>query len=109
MARERIVVIVDDLDGTTIDPTKHRPTHFSIDGKAYEIDLSPENRAKLEDALSPYVENGRRTGNAKRATPRGGSNSNNQAIREWAQKNGYTVAARGKLPTEVVNAYESAH
>ncbi|PZU00864.1 MAG: hypothetical protein DI630_13290 [Gordonia sp. (in: high G+C Gram-positive bacteria)] len=108
MAKKQTVVISDDLDGATIDPTNHRPTHFSIDGKAYEIDLSPENRAKLEDALSPFVANGRRAGKAKRATTRGGPKSNNQVIREWAQQNGYTVAARGKLSTEVVTAYESA-
>lgn len=109
MAKERIVVIVDDLDGTTIDPVKHRPTRFSIDGKTYEIDLSPENRRELEDALSPYMENGRRAGKAQRASNRVGTGSNNRAIREWAQQNGYTVAARGKLPTAVVSAYESAH
>lgn len=109
MARERIVVIVDDLDGTTVDPTKHRPTRFSIDGKAYEIDLSPVNRRKLEDALSPYIENGRRASKDKRATNRVGTGSNTAAIREWAQQNGHEVSARGRISAEITAAYAAAH
>jgi very-short-patch-repair endonuclease len=30
-------------------------------------------------------------------------------IREWARRNGYTVADRGRLPEEVIRAYQRAH
>ena len=112
MARKEIAVIVDDLDGTHIESEGHRPTRFSIAGKSYVIDLSPENRETLEEALSPYIENGRRTGHTKRATKRTtkrAPETNSRAIREWARQNGYTVAARGILPHDIVAAYESAH
>ncbi len=29
----------------------------------------------------------------------------NQAIRVWARKNGYEVSDRGRIPSEVVEAY----
>ena len=33
----------------------------------------------------------------------------NQAIREWANKNGHTVSERGRIPSSVVEAYHAAH
>jgi hypothetical protein len=31
------------------------------------------------------------------------------AIREWARRNGHQVSDRGRIPSSVVEAYESAH
>ncbi|MGW5521728.1 Lsr2 family DNA-binding protein [Gordonia sp. NPDC003950] len=30
-------------------------------------------------------------------------------VREWATANGYSVSARGRLPRNVVDAYDAAH
>lgn len=32
-----------------------------------------------------------------------------RAIREWANANGYTVNSRGRIPAEVVEAYDAAN
>lgn len=47
---------VDDIDGIS----DASPVPFSIDGHAYEVDLSDENRAALREALAPYVGAARR-------------------------------------------------
>jgi Lsr2 len=60
MAKTVIVKLTDDLDGGDADET----VHFSLDGKAYEIDLNAANAARLRSALQPYVERGRATGGA---------------------------------------------
>ena len=63
MAQKHIVQLIDDLDGSAATET----VSFSLDGAAYEIDLSAGNATKLRDALSNYIANGRR---ASRPAPR---------------------------------------
>ena len=63
MAKTVIVKLTDDLDGGDADET----VHFSLDGKAYEIDLNAANVAKLRSALQPYIDAGRSAGGATRA------------------------------------------
>ena len=50
------VVLQDDINGS--EPAK--TVHFSLDGKAYEIDLSEQNAAALRDALAPWIAAARR-------------------------------------------------
>ena len=102
------VVLVDDLDGTDADET----VVFGIDGTDYEIDLSTANAGKLRDALAVYVGHGRRTGGRrKRAAgrPAAKSAATPAEIREWARNNGWDVPDRGRVASEVREAYESAH
>ena len=35
------------------------------------------------------------------------SRDQNQAIREWANKNGYEVSERGRIPSSIVEAYHN--
>lgn len=110
MAQKVLVSLVDDLDGSEADET----VEFGLDGVSYQIDLSSDNAEELRDALAQYVEHARRSGGRKRA-PRaavGGvartaavDREQNQAIRAWARKNGYNVSDRGRIPTEVVDAF----
>ncbi|MCU1383896.1 MAG: Lsr2-like protein, partial [Acidobacteria bacterium] len=46
MAQKHIVQLIDDLDGGEAAET----VTFSIDGTAYQIDLSTRNASKLRDA-----------------------------------------------------------
>jgi hypothetical protein len=51
---------IDDLDGTPIDGS---PTvSFSLDGRGYELDLSPQNKERLRSALEPFIQVARRVG-----------------------------------------------
>lgn len=109
MAQKVLVSLVDDLDGSEADET----VEFGLDGISYQIDLSASNAEELRDSLAQYIEHARRSGGRKRAAARPGGVSRpaavdreqNQAIRAWARKNGYAVSDRGRIPTEVVEAY----
>lgn len=105
MAQKVLVSLIDDLDGSKADET----VEFGLDGVSYQIDLATKNANKLRKALTTYVDHGRRSGGRKRRSSAGGSASadreQNQAIRAWARKNGYDVSERGRIPTEVVEAF----
>ena len=109
MAQRVNVVLVDDLDGSDADET----VTFALDGTEYEIDLSSENAAKLRDALGVWVGHARRTGGRRRRGAAGRSNGRSEAtpaeIREWARNNGWDVPDRGRVASEVREAYEAAH
>jgi hypothetical protein len=107
VARETIIRLVDDLDGSEAEET----IRFALDGRSYEIDLSAKNAAKLRGALDVYVEHGTRAGRASSTAGRGAratsaSNHNdNPAIRMWAEKQGYEVASRGRISQEIIDLY----
>jgi hypothetical protein len=69
----------------------------------------------LREVLAPFISAGRRTG-ARRSAPAAtapsrpsSSRAQNQAIREWAIAQGMKVSERGRIPTNVLTAYHSAH
>ncbi|PPF34395.1 Lsr2 family protein [Rathayibacter sp. AY1A3] len=105
------LTLIDDLDGTPIEDGG--TVRFSIDGANYEIDLSMSNAEKLNDALEKYVSAGRRVrGGAGSAAAPSGKKSDPQRlklIREWAGENGYEVSGRGRIPSEVLDAYDAAN
>ena len=128
MAKQVITLLTDDLDGGEAD----RTVEFGLDGVNYTIDLSEKNAGKLRKALDPFLNAATRVGRsgvaatARRAAPAGAgrrgaasggraapagtgraSRDQNQAIREWANKNGYEVSERGRIPSHIVEAYHS--
>lgn len=119
MARKIIHQLVDDIDGTTLEVESGETVLFSLDGVAYEIDLSDENASRLRDALAPFIDAGRPvSGRASTGSSRGGSNARKQKragqrdyapIRAWAAENGYKLSERGRVASEVLEAYDAAH
>lgn len=129
MAQKTVVSLVDDLDQGEADET----VEFGLDGVTYEIDLSEKNAAALRDAVQDFIGHGRRTSgrgqtaraensqpgrqssgqaNARRGSGAGrspGDREQNQAIRDWARSQGMTVSDRGRIPSEVSQAYHRAH
>jgi hypothetical protein len=111
MAKQVITVLTDDLDGGDAD----RTIEFALDGVNYTIDLSEKNAGKLRKALDPYLEvasrvarasaNGRLA--ARTVQPARANRDQNQAIREWATKNGYEVSERGRIPSSIVEAFHA--
>lgn len=119
VAQKTVVTLIDDLDEGEADQT----VEFGLDGVAYEIDLSDNNASGLRDALAGYVAHARRTagrraparrsnGRAVRAPGGAGPTSvdreQNKAIREWARARGYSVSERGRIPSNVIEAYHSS-
>ncbi|MBC3190962.1 Lsr2 family protein [Pseudonocardia sp. C8] len=117
MAKIQTVRLVDDLTGDEAVET----VPFAVDGTHFEIELSAANATALRESLAPFVAAARdissRPGHRGRHGPRssGGTASStatrerNQAVRAWARQNGFTVSERGRIPGEVVAAYQSAN
>jgi len=113
MAKQVITVLTDDLDGGDAD----RTVEFGIDGVNYTIDLSEKNTGKLRKTLDPYLAVASRVGRTTSAqgriasrvaaVPTRSSREQNQAIREWAVKNGFEVSERGRIPSTIVEAFHA--
>ena len=111
--KKQITQLVDDLDGSVLEPGSGSTVRFSLEGRQYEIDLSDSNAQKLRSALAPFISAGRSVAGAGRSagTRRASRNASGElaAIRSWAQGQGYTVGDRGRISAEVREAYERAN
>lgn len=110
MAQKHIVQLIDDLDGREASET----VSFALDGTRYEIDLSPDNAAKLRDSLAVYIANARRSARSGprsvgRGRPHRTDREQTAAIRDWARKNGHRVGEKGRIPAHVLDAYNDNH
>ena len=120
MATKITTTLVDDLTGEEAVET----VEFSLDGAAFQIDLSEENARRLRDVLAEYVEAGRRSGGharrgsstkptsrtARRTTARvhtTASAGRRTAIRKWARDQGYRVADRGAIAQAIINEFNA--
>jgi hypothetical protein len=92
VAKQTTVTLVDDLDGSVAD----EQVEFAFEGKSYD---SAARRTS-----------GRRRSGAAVATSRPSTDrEQNQAIREWAQQQGMKISERGRIPSNVLEAYHKAH
>jgi hypothetical protein len=124
VAQKTIVTLIDDLTGEEAEGIT--TVEFALEGVTYEIDLADDNAAKLRDNLSRYVAAARKTSGRRPATrgsdrsagrgagnggaARSGYNRDTlRAIREWAKQNGHSVSDRGRLPLNVLTAWEANH
>jgi hypothetical protein len=88
---------------------------FAVGGVTYELDLCADHAEDLTKKLAPFVA----VGHKESRRPRGGGAGRRPAVRKsvapdlkavraWAQDNGYAISGRGRIPAEVLAAYESA-
>lgn len=118
MARRIVHQLVDDLDGTVLEVGSGETVLFSLDGTAYEIDLTDENAEALRSAFAPYIAAARSVSARAGGTPlRAGRPAAQKRsgqrdytpVRAWAAENGFTVSERGRVPASVLDAYDAAH
>jgi hypothetical protein len=114
MAQKVTVQLVDDIDDSPIAPGAGRTVEFSFDGSSYEIDLTNDNADAFRDAIADYIAaarkiGGRRAATATKAAPKRGNSAELGKIREWANANGYEVSTRGRISSQVQEAYAAAH
>lgn len=115
MARRIVHQLVDDLDGSELEIGDGETVLFSLDGIAYEIDLSDRNATALRELLAPYAQAARtisRSASNAAGSTRGrgrGLRQDFSAVRAWAKDNGFEVSERGRVPATVLEAYEAAH
>ncbi|MFD5200312.1 Lsr2 family protein [Streptomyces sp. NPDC058375] len=107
MAQRVVVTLSDDIDGGAAAET----VTFALDGKTYEIDLSPANAKKLRKTLAPYVAAGRKQTHAGRRPAAYHHTSlapDPAAVRAWARSHRMEVPARGRIPKKVYEAFAAA-
>jgi hypothetical protein len=109
MARETVVRLLDDLDGSAAETS----IRFAWSGVEYEIDLSQANAHAFETAVAPYLAAAQRVrrrpagvrGGVRRVS---GGKPDQSVVRAWAAENGYAVSTRGRLSSTLIEAYEAA-
>ncbi|WP_338888580.1 Lsr2 family protein [Rhodococcus sovatensis] len=124
MAKQVIYELVDDIDGTSIDEGQGESIEFSLDGVDYVIDLKNKNANDFRKKLDYYVGFATRVGGRKRKVASAGAvvsapaqpaastkrdPAQTRAIRQWAADSGYDINDRGRIPAEIVEAYEAAN
>lgn len=107
MVSQTTVTLVDDVDGTEAAST----VQFGLQGASYEIDLSEDNMQILVDRLQPFIDHARPVSRQRRngaaSNGRHQSSETNRLIRQWARENGIEVSDRGRIPSDVLEAYEA--
>ncbi|WP_068799335.1 histone-like nucleoid-structuring protein Lsr2 [Pseudonocardia sp. HH130630-07] len=112
MAKVESVRLVDDITGDEADET----VAFGLDGRRFEIDLTAANAGRLREDLARFVAAarsaagpGRSAGPSDRtgaAASGSADREHNRAVREWAREHGYSLSERGRIPAEVLAAYD---
>ena len=107
------VVVVDDITGEAGASTRR----LRLDGVEYDIDLTDESFASLQEVLRPYLEKARvvpmsKRGKSSASEGRGTPVRQKQelpaassTIRAWAAANGIDCPKRGRIPAAVVERY----
>ncbi|MGC4111152.1 MAG: Lsr2 family protein [Nocardioides sp.] len=107
MAKRTHIILTDDISGETIKDGKGGTVTFGLEGVDYAIDLTDKNAEKLRAALADYIAAGTRIG---RKTGTRGSRTQSgpsaREVRDWARSHGFTVPDRGRIPTEVRQAFD---
>jgi hypothetical protein len=115
MAKRTITELIDDLDGSPAEVSRE----IALDGVAYTVDLNAANSARLDKALAPFIGAGSKIGrggprlhlvrasDAARATSPA-DRQRTAAVRAWAAEQGLPVSDRGRIKSEILDAYEAA-
>ena len=105
MAKKTFVELIDDIDGSKADTT----VRFSWQGGAYEIDLSKKNAKAFEAAVEPYLAKATRVAAGRPGRrPSSRAKGDLSAVRSWAAANGYELATRGRIPANILEAYQAS-
>ena len=111
MAQKTVITMTDDIDGSEATET----VTFGIDGSSFEIDLNEAHAEDLREVLAPFISVARRQGgraparSSAPAKPRSSGDVDPKAVRSWAEANGVSVNARGRLKAEVIEQYRAAN
>lgn len=126
VAKRQVVSFIDDLDGRELDIDDAHTISWSWSGVDYQLDVSSANLDKIENGRVPVAKlleasvrvGGRRQSTAPKVSTTSPASDSSAAaagrpstkvIREWAHESGYEVPLRGRLPREILEAYDAAH
>jgi hypothetical protein len=107
--QKAVVSLIDDLDGSEADVT----VTFGYQGQEYEIDLNQEHATEMRNTLGTYAAHARAVRAQRQHGGRGprrtaASRQRSAQMRAWATQHGFAIKERGRVPVEVVEAYEDA-
>jgi hypothetical protein len=113
VAQKVVTLLTDDITGKPIADGEGETIEFAFQGYTYAIDLDVKNAKKFRDAMTYYIDHGRRTGKSnvlplRRSSERRGSEVDPSQVRVWAEENGYDISPRGRIKSEIVEAYKAA-
>ncbi|HET9691790.1 MAG TPA: Lsr2 family protein [Acidimicrobiales bacterium] len=116
MAQKVQVLLTCDLDDDDV-PAVETVT-FGYDGATYAFELCEAHLEEFGNVMNGYIGCARRAEGGPSRRARSSSSGVERsarparqdlsAVREWARENGYEVSARGRIPTEIREAYEAA-
>lgn len=122
VAKQEIVQLVDDIDGSVIEDESGETIEFAINGVEYSIDLKAKNANEFHRKLDYYIEHATRVGGRKRkpspaaastpstaGVPAKRDPAQTRAIRQWAFDQGYEISERGRIPADIEEAFNAAH
>jgi DhnA family fructose-bisphosphate aldolase class Ia len=109
VARKITVDLVDDLDAES---QADETVKFGIDGVTYEIDLTSGHAERLRTQIEQWSSRARKVGGVRRAGSRargsGLSKEKLAQVRQWGRANGHEVGDRGRIPTDLLDAFNVA-
>ena len=95
---------LDDIDGGAHDV---KTVVIAIDSTTWAIDLSADNRTRLDAALAPFLAHARRVKSTRNRRATTGAARRNKDIRAWAAAHGIDVSPHGKIPASIAAQYDA--
>ncbi len=112
MAQQIVSTLVDDITGKDIPAGHGESIQFTYQGSVYQIDLDTKNATKYHATMELYVSHAQKVGRSATVTPlrRAAKNTDidTQAVRSWAESNGYAISTRGRIKADIVEAFRTA-
>lgn len=117
MARRLLTQTIDDLDGNVLEDGEGETIIFGVNGVGYQIDLTDKNAKEFRKKLDYYIKHSRRVGGGKEVRKTTATKQSSiprdplqtKHIREWANANGFGLGNRGRIPREVLVAYDTSN
>lgn len=124
VAKRVFTELVDDIDGSVISDESGETIEFAVSGVEYSIDLKSKNATEFHRKLDYYIEHATRVGGRRRrasaaskasaaaqssSAPAKRDPAQTRAIRQWASDQGYEINDRGRIPADIVEAFDAAH
>jgi hypothetical protein len=100
-----LICDLDDLEGKAT-------VMLHFEGSDYEVDLCEDHLDAYNEAMTPFIGSARRIARRAPATKVRSSatytppRADLASVREWARSNGFTINDRGRIPGEVIRAYD---
>ena len=117
MAKKTIEIITSDLSGEELERGQGRTVVFSVEDSAYSIDLTDDEAQEFHETLRKYTSvaarRSSRPAQSRKTSSSGSSGSGRTSeelahVRAWAKENGDEVSERGRIKSEILEAFDKA-